>query len=53
MLFTKRTQLCCKPYTAWLIAIFLIIEDFEKKIWGGTELNQQSFGPIKYKSATR
>jgi hypothetical protein len=41
----KRTQLCSKPYTAWLRAIFLTIEDFDKNIEGDTELNQRSFSP--------
>ena len=40
----KRTQLCFKLYTAWLTAIFLIIKEFAKNIWGDAELNQQSFG---------
>ena len=40
----KQSQLFGIALWYWLTAIFLIIKEFAKNIWGNAELNQQSFG---------
>ena len=40
----KQSQLFGIALWYWLTAIFLIIKEFAKNIWGDAELNQQSFG---------